>query len=346
MPSMRAPRTRSASACAATDLSRAGQVRLAQLAPLRVLGDERGAVARHLAGGVRRLPWAAGSARGGLAGGVTGLLRRRAGGLAPPALPPRRGQGRGQRGRAERAVAAVSSSASAWRATARSASSRPTLACCSWPAACSAAGSAAAPDAVARRWPAEGSISGVAASRSACGAARRGGGAGGRRVARPRAARPALASRSAFRAATRAAAASRSAAAVAARAAAQVACQARGAARQRPGLARSRRVSTGGVGDGAARGLGDLRHQAGHALLGRRHLLVGGAAAVGQPVFDLAEAVGAEQLLQQGFLVLRVGAQEPGELALRQQHDLEELLGGHADEVRRSPCRPRRSWST
>src|SRR6185437_10142152 len=56
-------------------------------------------------------------------------------------------------------------------------------------------------------------------------------------------------------------------------------------------------------------------------------------AAVGQPVFDLAEAVGAEELLQQRRLLLRVGAQELGEIALGQEYNLEELLSGHADEV-------------
>src|SRR5262249_24732481 len=99
---------------------------------------------------------------------------------------------------------------------------------------------------------------------------------------------------------------------------------------QAPGPVRRIRQFVGSLGPG---GLGYLRDQEGYCLLRRGHLLVGGAAAVGQPVFDLAEAIGAEQLLQQRFLVLRVGAQEPGELALREQHDLEELLRRHADEV-------------
>jgi len=89
----------------------------------------------------------------------------------------------------------------------------------------------------------------------------------------------------------------------------------------------------GGVGDGGPRSLGDLRDQAGDVRLGCCYFLICGAAAVGEPVLDFAEAVGAEQLLQQGFLVFRVRAQELGELALREENYLEELGGGHAHEV-------------
>ena len=93
-------------------------------------------------------------------------------------------------------------------------------------------------------------------------------------------------------------------------------------------------VEDGGrAGDGGPRGLSELSDQPGYVRVGVRYLPFCGATTVGQPVLDLAEAVGAEQLLQQGLLLFRVGAQELGELALREEHHLEELGGGHAHEV-------------
>jgi hypothetical protein len=74
-----------------------GQVRLAQLAPLRVFRDQRGAVARYLACGVRRFP-GGGERSCGPAGGVTGLLRLGARGLAPQGFPSGAVKAAGQRG--------------------------------------------------------------------------------------------------------------------------------------------------------------------------------------------------------------------------------------------------------
>ncbi len=57
-----------------------------------------------------------------------------------------------------------------------------------------------------------------------------------------------------------------------------------------------------------------------------------GTAPVLEPAFDGAESGGVEQPLEQLAAVLAVGAQELRELALRQQHDLEELLGAHPEQ--------------
>ncbi len=53
----------------------------------------------------------------------------------------------------------------------------------------------------------------------------------------------------------------------------------------------------------------------------------------GEPFLDVAEPAGVEQSLEQVFAIRGVGAQEPGEVALGQQHDLEELIGGHAEQI-------------
>ena len=94
------------------------------------------------------------------------------------------------------------------------------------------------------------------------------------------------------------------------------------------GLPRRGRICRGRNGD-----LGDAGDQFGDALPGLLDAARGGPAPLGQPRFDGAEPVGAEQLLQQLSPVVGVGVQEVGELALRQQHDLPELQGGHAHEI-------------
>ena len=86
----------------------------------------------------------------------------------------------------------------------------------------------------------------------------------------------------------------------------------------------------GGVGTG---GLGDAGDELPGSLLGPIDFAGSEAAAVGEPVLDLAEPVGGEQLFQQLGPLVRGGVQELRELALGQQDDLVELLGGHAHEV-------------
>ena len=82
-----------------------------------------------------------------------------------------------------------------------------------------------------------------------------------------------------------------------------------------------------------AGGLGDPGEQPGEPELGLLDLVRGGLAAAGEPLLHRVEPVGAEQPLQQLGPVAGVGVQEPRELALRQQHDLEELVGGHPHQV-------------
>src|SRR6185436_19781995 len=57
-----------------------------------------------------------------------------------------------------------------------------------------------------------------------------------------------------------------------------------------------------------------------------------GLPAVAQPVLDAREAVGAEEPFEDRLALAAVGAQEGRELALRQQHDLAELLARHAEQ--------------
>ncbi len=62
-------------------------------------------------------------------------------------------------------------------------------------------------------------------------------------------------------------------------------------------------------------------------------LLLAALPVLGEPRLDVAEAAGVEQAAQQLPPVLRVRLQEAGEIPLRQQHDLGELVPAHADQV-------------
>jgi hypothetical protein len=80
---------------------------------------------------------------------------------------------------------------------------------------------------------------------------------------------------------------------------------------------------------------GRLLHAVGEVdqfLVAGADVLFGGAAAVAEPVLDGLEAAGVEEPPQQRGPLGGPGAQEARELALRQQHDLAELLLAHADE--------------
>ena len=170
-----------------------GQVRLAQLAAPRVLGDERGGVGGGPARAVG-LGLGGGERRGGLAGGVTGLLGLDAIGPSQLRFRSARSISLVSSVARSRAAAAVSSSASAWRATARSASSRPApavprrrrAALRRW--RCDRAALASGPGRLGAQ-PRDLGRRGLELLLPAAG--RRRGGAAGRRAARPRAARSA-----------------------------------------------------------------------------------------------------------------------------------------------------------
>ncbi len=112
----------------------------------------------------------------------------------------------------------------------------------------------------------------------------------------------------------------------------------------------------GGAGEG-----GGFQHRVGQARLARRQLRqvhgaargllhpvgvgqqrgvpfahpgLGAAAPFGEVLLDLGEPPGVEEPAEQLAACLRVGAQEAGELALGQQHDLAELLAAHPEELR------------
>ena len=77
--------------------------------------------------------------------------------------------------------------------------------------------------------------------------------------------------------------------------------------------------------------VGDLRDPRQQGAHRRAHRLQGGAgrgALGGQPLLGPGEPVDVEERAQQPATVLGLGAQEAGEIALRQQHHLAELLGG------------------
>ena len=99
-----------------------------------------------------------------------------------------------------------------------------------------------------------------------------------------------------------------------------------------------------GVGEGSGqvsrlrpgRDTGHLGHAGHHpAELGPRagDLLHAQPATGRQPDLDVGEPLGAKELLQDSGPVDGGRPQELGEVPLRQQHHLEELLGGHADQV-------------
>lgn len=81
---------------------------------------------------------------------------------------------------------------------------------------------------------------------------------------------------------------------------------------------------------------GGLRHPLGErdqSLVTGPDLLFGGAAQLGKTLFDGGEAAGVEEPPEQLAARLGVGPQELGEVALRQQDDLAELLAAHTDEL-------------
>ena len=100
-----------------------------------------------------------------------------------------------------------------------------------------------------------------------------------------------------------------------------------------PGVLTAGRVPGRVPGPGHAGDLGDARGQRDEGPVGFLHAVLGRAPPLRQPVLDGPEPAGTEQPLQQRAPLVRVGVQEPRELTLRQQHDLEELLGGHAHGV-------------
>src|SRR5690606_19473057 len=95
----------------------------------------------------------------------------------------------------------------------------------------------------------------------------------------------------------------------------------------------------GGLGEQAARpfhriGVGARLDPGGRGYLRREDLdlllLLGkqfrsGTATIAEPLLDVAETGGVEQTLEQPAALLAVRAQEPGEVALRKEHHLEEL---------------------
>ena len=326
MPSMRASRTRSASACAASDLLAGGQVRLAQLAAPRVLRDERGGSRSATWRAASALAWAAGSAAAARLAASRACSACGAGGPASPGLPPRsRSRSSVEPAARARAAAAVSSSASAWRATARSASSRPTWACCSWPGGAQRRRARAARQPLrARAWrPAQLLLP---AQRVA------GGGAAGRRAARPGAARPARRPGPPSWPSTSAAAASRSAAAAAARPG-------------RPGRRQARGVpAVGGPGtpSGTRQSPGPRRRRPGRS--GPPGGLTSSSAAATS--LSVARRRSASQsstwrkrsvpnsFCSRASLSCASACRNWANWPCGQQDDLEELLGGHAHQVR------------
>ena len=69
------------------------------------------------------------------------------------------------------------------------------------------------------------------------------------------------------------------------------------------------------------------------SLVPRPDLSLRGASLFGEPVLDGGEAAGVEEPAEELAAGLGVGAQEAREVALRQQHDLAELVAAHAEEL-------------
>lgn len=79
-----------------------------------------------------------------------------------------------------------------------------------------------------------------------------------------------------------------------------------------------------------------LLHTVGVGEQGRvtlAHPGLGGAAAFGEPLLHIGEALGVEEPPEEPAPGLGVGAQEAGEVALGQQHHLAELLAAHAEQL-------------
>ena len=90
--------------------------------------------------------------------------------------------------------------------------------------------------------------------------------------------------------------------------------------------------ASGGVAAPAG-GLGQLRGDPAEHFTAGPELGGTGPPGVGEPALHPSEPAGVEQPLEQLLALVGPGAQEPGELALRQQHHLEELVGVHPEQV-------------
>jgi len=115
----------------------------------------------------------------------------------------------------------------------------------------------------------------------------------------------------------------------------------RGRRHARPGVQiRARRVQPAGVHGGRLPDPGDLA-QPRRQLVQRRFSGIDGPAGLHapgpEPRLHPTEPGRAEQLLEQTLPLVGLRAQEPGEVALRQQDDLGELLGSHPDQPLHDP---------
>lgn len=88
-----------------------------------------------------------------------------------------------------------------------------------------------------------------------------------------------------------------------------------------------------GLGRRRAARLRDALGEAEDLLVPRLHPGFGSPAQFGEPLLDGGEAAGVEELAEEFAAGLGVGAQEAGEVALGQQHDLAELVPAHADQL-------------
>ena len=93
------------------------------------------------------------------------------------------------------------------------------------------------------------------------------------------------------------------------------------AARTAPDEFRGQRLGDVDVGD-----LGDAGQERAHPDLALGDALAGGGPLLGEPVLGPGEAVDVEQRAQEVRAVLGLGPEEPGEVALREEHDLAELV--------------------
>lgn len=83
----------------------------------------------------------------------------------------------------------------------------------------------------------------------------------------------------------------------------------------------------------AARGLRHPVREREEPLVAFPYPLLGGAPQFGEPLLDRGEPPGVEEPAQELAAGLGVGSQEAGEVALRQEHDLAELLAAHTEEL-------------
>ncbi len=84
---------------------------------------------------------------------------------------------------------------------------------------------------------------------------------------------------------------------------------------------------------GASRRLGHAVGDGEELPVARLDLLRGGAPLLGEAFLDGSEAAGVEEPAEESAAGFGVGAQEAGEVALREQHHLAELFAVHAEEL-------------